>query len=279
MIRPPCRAGRLSAILTVSGTARPVAVVGAMCHDGGVTKTAQLRVYSPTASPSADPVPGFVADFGMLSEGPGGDLTAEWDGQVLVCPSNLRLRVLESTVAFANAFAGIGAGLIPERAARSAVKELRKYHSDHPQHRSHVLTAAWHVPVRWFAMFEPSERGIYEAPAGPSLRFRTAIVDARQRLLRSTRILESAGVFRGPAEDMAQLQEWLEPFPEGSMIELDYGGVAQLFDPADVVLDDTCELVNESLDALAGGDMVRAGESYGRVVTRWAPAFSVTFSN
>lgn len=63
------------------------------------------------------------------------------------------------------------------------------------------------------------------------------------------------------------------------MVELDYGGVAELFDPADVVLDDTCELINESLDALAEGDMVRAGECYGKVVSRWAPAFSVTFSN
>ena len=39
------------------------------------------------------------------------------------------------------------------------------------------------------------------------------------------------------------------------------------------------ELVNESIEALEIGDMMRAGECYGRVVTRWAPAFSVTFSN
>jgi hypothetical protein len=33
------------------------------------------------------------------------------------------------------------------------------------------------------------------------------------------------------------------------------------------------------VNALAEGDMLSAGENYGRVVTRWAPAFSVTFSN
>ncbi|HEX6947566.1 MAG TPA: hypothetical protein VF246_09470 [Acidimicrobiia bacterium] len=244
-----------------------------------MTKTAQLRVYSPTATPSADPVPGFVRDFGMLSESIDRDVTAEWEGKVVVCPAHLRLRVLESTVAFANAFTGLGASIIPERAARVAIDELRRYHADHPEHRSHVLTAAWHVPIRWFTLFQPSDRDIYEGPGGPRVRFRASLSEAMHRLLRSTRILEASGMFRGPVDDMVHLYEWLEPFPEGSMVELDYGGVAELFDPADVVLDDTCELINESLDALAEGDMVRAGECYGRVVSRWAPAFSVTFSN
>lgn len=244
-----------------------------------MTKTAQLRVYSPSATPSIDPVPGFVRDFGMLSDHDEHDLTAEWDGKVVVCPSHLRLRVLESTVAFANAFTGLGASIIPERAARIAMDELRRYHADNPGHRSHVLTAAWHVPIRWFTLFEPSDRGLYEGPNGPRIRFRAGLSDAMNRLLRGTRILEASGVFRGPVDDMTHLYEWLEPFPEGSMVELDYGGVAELFDPADVVLDDTCELINESLDALAEGDMVRAGECYGKVVSRWAPAFSVTFSN
>ena len=63
------------------------------------------------------------------------------------------------------------------------------------------------------------------------------------------------------------------------MLELDYGSVSELFDPKELVLDDSCEQVKESLDALEAGDMMRAGECYGRVVTRWAPAFSVTFSN
>jgi hypothetical protein len=37
--------------------------------------------------------------------------------------------------------------------------------------------------------------------------------------------------------------------------------------------------VRRSIEALAEGDMMAAGESYGRVVSRWAPAFSVTFSS
>jgi len=63
------------------------------------------------------------------------------------------------------------------------------------------------------------------------------------------------------------------------MVELDYGDVADLFESEDLVFDNSCELVQKSLDALEAGDMMRAGENYGRVVSRWAPAFSVTFSN
>lgn len=245
-----------------------------------MTKSACLRVYSPEVSGSSDPVPGFVHTYGILSEEEGDShWTVEWDGRRLVCPRNLRLRVLESTVAFANAFRGLGAGLIPEGAAQAADRELKAYHRSHPEHRSHILTSAWHVPVRWFAAFDPSEKEVYDGPNGPRLRFRTDIDNARSRVKRAYDILTKLAVFVGPAEELNQVLSWLEPFPEGSMVELDYGAVSELFDSQELVFDDSCEQVNESIDALEAGDMMRAGECYGRVVTRWAPAFSVTFSN
>jgi hypothetical protein len=133
--------------------------------------------------------------------------------------------------------------------------------------------------VRWFAAFDPSEKEVYEGPDGPRLRFRADITRARERIRDAYGILTKLTVFAGPAQELSQLLEWLEPFPDGSMLELDYGEVATLFDSQELVFDDSCALVKESLEALAAGDMVRAGECYGRVVTRWAPAFSVTFSN
>lgn len=245
-----------------------------------MTKSASLRVYSPQVSGSSDPVPGFVRTYGLLSEAEGDShWTVDWEGRRLVCPRNLRLRVLESTVAFANAFRGLGAGLIPENAAQAADRELKAYHRDHPEHRSHILTSAWHVPVRWFAAFDPSEREVYEGPEGPRLRFRTDIDKARDRIRRAHGILVKLGVFAAPAEELNQVLGWLEQFPQESMVELDYGDVSELFDSQELVFDDSCEQINLSLDALESEDMMLAGECYGRVVTRWAPAFSVTFSN
>lgn len=245
-----------------------------------MTKSAYLRVYSPEVSGSNDPVPGFVRTYGLLSEAEGDAHSAvEWDGRRLVCPRNLRLRVLESTVAFANSYRGLGSGLIPEGAAKAADRELKAYHQSHPEQRSHILTSAWHVPVRWFAAFDPSEKEVYERSGGPSLRYRTDIDRARERVRDAYGILTKLTVFAAPAQELGQVLEWLEPFPDGSMLELDYGEVSELFDPQELVFDDSCEQIHESLEALAAGDMMRAGECYGRVVTRWAPAFSVTFSN
>lgn len=245
-----------------------------------MTKTAHLRVYSPEVSGSRDPVPGFVKTYGMLSEADGdSNWAVEWEGRRLVCPRNLRLRVLESTVAFASAFRGLGAGLVPEEAARAADRELKAYHSAYPAHRSHVLTSPWHVPVRWFTGFDPSEKEVYEGPAGPRLRYRADIAAARRRVRTAHDVLAKLGMLQGPAQELEQLAQWLEPFPEGSMLELDYGGVSELFDPQELVFDESCQLVQDSVEALAAGDMMRAGELYGEVVGRWAPAFSVTFSN
>lgn len=259
---------------------RPEQIAVPLCKDEKVTKSAFLRVYSPEVSGSSDPVPGFVRTYGLLSEDEGDShWTVEWEGRRLVCPRNLRLRVLESTVAFANAFRGLGVGLVPEGAAQAADRELKAYHRSHPEHRSHILTSAWHVPVRWFAAFDPSEKEVYEGPDGPRLRFRAGIVDARARVKRAYDILAKLAVFTGPADELSQVLGWLEPFPDESMVELDYGEVSELFDPQELVLDDSCEQVNQSLEALEAGDMMRAGECYGRVVTRWAPAFSVSFSN
>lgn len=244
-----------------------------------MTKSAHMRVYSSEVSGSSDPVPGFVRSYGILSEAEGDThWTAEWKGRRLVCPRNLRLRVLESTVAFANAFRGWG-GLVPEEAAQAADRELKAYHRNHPEHRSHVLTSAWHVPVRWFAPFDPSDKEVYEGPEGPRVRFRTDMVDARRRVREAHAILEKLTVFVAPAQELGHMLDWLEPFPDDSMLELDYGDVSTLFDPNDLVFDDSCEQVRLSLEALEAGDMLKAGECYGRVVTRWAPAFSVTFSN
>lgn len=245
-----------------------------------MTKTALLRVYSPDASGSRDPVPAFVRVYGMLSDdGQEPYREVEWRGRSMVCPNNLRLRVLESTVAFASAFRGMGAGLVPEEVARAADMELRSYHRANPTHRSHVLTSAWHVPVRWFTLFDPGEREIYETEVGPRVRFRTGLVEARERLAAAGTVLEELGVFQAPVEELGHLAGWLSHFGDDSLVELDYHDVSDLFERDQLVFDDSAELVQQSLLALGEGDMTRAGELYGRVVARWAPAFSLTFSS
>jgi hypothetical protein len=245
-----------------------------------VTKTAYLRVYSPIVESGDAMVPRFVRSYGVLSESEHEpDWTVDWKGQRLVCPRNLRLRVLESTVAFANSFSGMGVGLVPEAAAEVADRELKDYRREHPDHRSHVLASAWHIPVRWFVAFESDEREIYGSDESPRIRFRTDLLTARERLANAIEVLEEVGMTAGPTTEMEQLTSWLRPFDDLSMLELDFAEVSDLFEPQDLVLDDSVSMVAESVRALESGDMMRAGELYGMVVSRWAHAYAVTFSS
>lgn len=239
-----------------------------------------MRVYSPEPAGTAQPVPGFVRRYGLLSEEvEEGDWTVDWNGRRLVCPRHLRLRVLESTVAFASAYAGFGAGLIPDDSAMAADRELQQYQMEHPEHRSHVLTSAWHVPVRWFSAFRADDRELYEKGGRVRARFRVDMVEARRRVGDVLEVLQTLEVFDGPAAEQTQLLGWLGQFPDDSMLELDYGDVSELFDVQDLALDDSVELIQASVEALADGDMMRAGESYGRVVARWSHAYALTFSS
>lgn len=255
-------------------------LIDPLWQDEAMTKTAFLRVYTRSDDGASDPVPGFVKSYGMLSESTHDmDWVAEWEGNRVVCPRNLRLRVLESTVAFANSFQSMGSGIIPEAAAQAADRELKTYRTVHPEHRSHVLTSAWHVPVRWFTGFRPEQREVYDVNGVPYVRYRSGIRTVRQLLDRAVHALHEVGMVQGPTIEMTQLIAWLAPFPDDSMVELDYDQVSELFDPKDLVLEDSVALIQESVDALIAGDMMRAGELYGTVVTRWAHAYSVTFSS
>ena len=179
---------------------------------------------------------------------------------------------------FANA-RGLGSGLIPEEAARAADSELRRYHQEHPGHRSHVLTSAWHVPVRWFTAFQPEDKEVYEVEGSPRIRLRADLAVGRKRVGHALGVLRGLQVFQGPAEELAQLSEWIDSFPGESMLESTTRQSPTCSPLQELVFDDSVELVRRSIEALADGDMMTAGENYGRVVSRLGPAFSVTFSS
>ncbi|MGZ8755011.1 MAG: hypothetical protein ACXW15_07460, partial [Acidimicrobiia bacterium] len=207
-------------------------------------------------------------------------LHAEWSGRRYVCPRHPRLRVLEGLLAFHNMYGEIGGDLIvPETTARRAGRELQRLYEKRPAERSHILTAPWHVPLRWFSAFSAEEREIVQAPDHLRLRYRTLLTLASQRLERALIALKEAGFDGSVTDDVEELAEWLDDFPEDSMVELDYGGVARLFGESDLVLDESAGDIWGSIEALETGDMDEAMERYSAIAARWAPALAVTFSN
>ncbi len=68
-------------------------------------------------------------------------------------------------------------------------------------------------------------------------------------------------------DDLTQLTEWLELFHVQSMVELDYGAVA------DKVYPDESPpwMFGWGIECLAEGDMTGAAAAYRRLASRWIP--------
>jgi hypothetical protein len=254
-----------------------------------MTPSSFLRVYIVAEKfPAQEPAPDSGAlrtlragRYGLLGESMQEDaLHAEWSGRRFVCPRHPRLRMLEGLLAFHNTYRDIGGDLIvPESNARRAGRELQRLYEKRPAERSHILTSPWHVPLRWFSAFDPQEREIVQMVDHLRLRYRTLLTLSSQRLERALIALKEAGFDGSVTDDVEELAEWLDDFPEDSMVELDYGGVARLFREGDLVLDESASELWASIEALESGDLEEAVERYSEVASRWAPAVAVTYSN
>ena len=79
----------------------------------------------------------------------------------------------------------------------------------------------------------------------------------------------------GPVEqEILDLIDWLEMFHPKSMVELDYGGLADylelsLAEEGGLEADTSIEDIQSSIAGLAVGDGALAGRGYERLVTRW----------
>ena len=252
-------------------------------------KTAHLRVWLPAGesrfgrlplavAPERPPVQG---SYGLVGESLADDvLTARWQQADWVCPRTPRLRILEGVLAIRNAYRELGnAEVIPEDTARAARRELAAIQEADPEARPHILTSAWHVPVRWFVPFEPKSKEVVGTGGHTTVRYRVSHPEALRRLDRATEILADTDIPDSVTSEVSELRSWLSAFPSRSMVELDYGNVATMFSETDLILDESVEEVWTSLDALAHGNWIKASEAYRTVVGRWALPMAVTYSN
>jgi hypothetical protein len=141
---------------------------------------------------------------------------------------------------------------------------------------SHIITATWSIPPRWFALFEPSDRLRGSNDDGAYTILRTSISNAKQRCLFAHQAVMNA-FGQGPIEqEIEDLLTWLSLFHADSIVECDYGGLAiylskSLIENGQPGLnaDTSIEDVARSLAGLAAGDGALAGQGYERLVTRW----------
>ncbi len=194
------------------------------------------------------------------------------DDVIFICPWRTRLRMLVGLLAFRGSIPEeVADAFVPEAEARQAAAELAAIDGK-PHMRSHILHANWHVPLRWFAAFDASERVLVEDKRGLRIRYETRISQARIRLEEALVVLERAWIDDEIVATVRELIGWLEGFSEDGLLELDYSSVAQLFEVDALVEDHSAAEVGDCLQALGAGDTVRAGRLFSELTERWAAA-------
>jgi hypothetical protein len=190
-----------------------------------------------------------------------------------VCPSATKLRVLAGLLSLREIVPGeVAEALVPEAEARAAARELARIRRRDPKAVPTMLESAWHVPVRWFVLFDDHERRIVERADGEYRAFYwTRLPEARRRARRAATILDRGGL-DGVASVVRDIDDWLSCFPLGSAVELDYGDAAASASWNDLDEDHSAGEVQAALAALEAGDPERAGDLYQTVAGRWAEA-------
>ena len=199
----------------------------------------------------------------------------EWNGSTYVCPRFPRLRMIEGILAFSGIAPSLGMLTDDERAALTHELESRRGTNS----RSHILASPWHVPLRWFSAFHPSERELVDTPHGLSIRYRTELGEAADRVHWAAAVLEAVGFSDPIVEQVQELERWIRRFPTGSMLELDYGTVGDDTPDGELTFDESATEVRASLEALERGDADAAREAYLQVAGRWAKRQAVMFAN
>ncbi|KPC82509.1 MULTISPECIES: hypothetical protein [Streptomyces] len=203
------------------------------------------------------------------------------DGVICVCPWRTRMRGWLALGELGGLFpATVLDAVLPAVVRGQAAADHERWAERNPDARPWIRTTVWHVPVRWFVLFDDEEREyVVGADGGRLLRYRTPMVQARRRLARALRTLRET-VDEGPlTEGLVEVGRWLEEFHPRGMVELDYGGLVHALSDEQLAADRSAADVAEGIEALRSGDSDAAGVAYGRLADRWRAVRDLQSSN
>jgi hypothetical protein len=194
-------------------------------------------------------------------------------GAPLICPWRTSLRAGQAVEALLDGMVDILADtFVPRPVAERAQADLAAWRAKHPQARSHIETATWSIPVRWFVLFADNEQTLRVTDDDRELVYLTQMAQARRRAARALVRLRKGLGDTAVTDAVEGLARWLEDFHPRSLVELDYGGLVWLFDAAGLAGDTSVSDVAAALDALAAGDGDAASAAYERVTLHWRAA-------
>jgi hypothetical protein len=195
------------------------------------------------------------------------------ESRYFVCPWQTKVRVMASMLSLReDSPPELADAFVPEAEARRVARELARVRRRDGSVPS-ILQSPWHVPVRWFVLFEDDERRLVEsATGGYRLYYWTTARLARERAVRA--VQETRRSELEPIVPLVrELVDWLSGHHPRSTVELDYGTLSGLFAWDELDDDRSARDIQQAIRALSGpGGVARAGELYQGVATRWAEA-------
>lgn len=193
----------------------------------------------------------------------------EQPDSLLYCPSQLVLRAGLAANALMEGIHGpLAQLLIPEEQRDKHQERIDEVRAHAGLGRVHTRASTWGIPFSWFCLFQEADPTDVVESDGHivTVRIRAAIGEALERVRYAVAHLALAAPDLDMLEDLTQLTEWLELFHPESVVELDYGAVADKVYPDDSPMD-----VRLGIECLAEGDMTGAAAAYRRLASRWIP--------
>ncbi|MEV7661621.1 hypothetical protein [Paenarthrobacter sp. NPDC089316] len=190
-------------------------------------------------------------------------------GRLLYCPSQLVIRAgLAANALMDGVHSPLADLLIPVSQRDKHQVRIDRINAGEDAKRVHTRASTWGIPFSWFSLFAESDRKDVVESEGRILTVRvwTPLTEALERARFAVAHLALAAPDLDMLDDLTQLTEWLELFHVQSMVELDYGAVADKVYPDDSPMD-----VRLGIECLAEGDMTGAAAAYRRLASRWIP--------
>lgn len=130
----------------------------------------------------------------------------------------------------------------------------------------HTRTSSWGIPLSWFALFREDDEceTVHDGERLKTVRMYVGFDQAVERLAWAVQTLVTHAPQSQLFDEFGDLGAWLESFDDRSVIELDYGLLAEIVWP-----DDSTSDLLDGLQALEDGDMTGAAAAYRRLSNRW----------
>jgi hypothetical protein len=202
------------------------------------------------------------------------------DGRTYVSPWRMHLRVLGAVLSFsATKPLELSDRFVTKQEAKRAGRQLSKLRRRDPRAVAFVHQSSWHVPIRWFVLFDDGERWLGEDEFGRTrLRYRTTARRAMRRAERAVPVLRRTDL--GPISELIlDLHQWLAVFDAASLLELDYATLCDFMSWDELDDDRSSRDLHEALDALELGEFPRSADIYQAVLTHWAEVRSREIMN